>query len=385
MSMRIPPLAAALALVVALPAAAQAPSDGSVMYRCPGNDYSNTITAAEAEKRRCKKVENAAVTIIQPADAASAPPPPPAPPAALGDHLARRLRGAARPRQQQPARPRRQAEERRRQARDARAGVQRRRARAATSTSSTSRNTSIASPRCARRSRASRSRSPSSGARSTSCRRADELAGAGSRAASRCAARRGRRRPRRRPPARRRRTAAAGSCVSSAIAASAIEICSAVVAWAQRWCWWICSSLFLLPLVGLVLELLGVLLDRVLLALVALDLVDVERLARLGRELDRQLGEVLLAALGLVVVPLVRGFGLLDRRLVLVQAGVGLRQAAHVGEQRADGGDDRGRHREPPGHAVRLGLATRARGRGRAVRERESRDPTCQSPWVSFL
>jgi hypothetical protein len=83
MSKRIPPLAAALALVVALPAAAQAPSDGSVMYRCPGNDYSNTITAAEAEKRRCKKVENAAVTIIQPADAASAPPPPPAPPAAL--------------------------------------------------------------------------------------------------------------------------------------------------------------------------------------------------------------------------------------------------------------------------------------------------------------
>ena len=83
MSMRIPPLAAALALVVALPVAAQATSDGGVMYRCPGNDYSNTISAAEAEKRRCKKVENAAVTILQPADAASAPPPPPAPPAAL--------------------------------------------------------------------------------------------------------------------------------------------------------------------------------------------------------------------------------------------------------------------------------------------------------------
>jgi hypothetical protein len=82
MSMRIPPFAAALALVVALPATAQS-SDGSVMYRCPGNDYSNTISASEAEKRRCKKVENAAVTIIQSAEAASAPPPPPAPPAAL--------------------------------------------------------------------------------------------------------------------------------------------------------------------------------------------------------------------------------------------------------------------------------------------------------------
>jgi hypothetical protein len=83
MSMRIPPLAAALALVVVLPAAAQATSDAGVMYRCPGNDYSNTISAAEAEKRRCKKVENAAVTILQSPEAASAPPPPPAPPAAL--------------------------------------------------------------------------------------------------------------------------------------------------------------------------------------------------------------------------------------------------------------------------------------------------------------
>jgi hypothetical protein len=82
MNMRISSLAGALALVVALPAAAQS-SDGGVMYRCPGNDYSNTISASEAEKRKCKKVENAAVTVIQSADAASAPPPPPAPPAAL--------------------------------------------------------------------------------------------------------------------------------------------------------------------------------------------------------------------------------------------------------------------------------------------------------------
>ncbi len=83
MSMRIPLSAAALALVVALPAAPQATTDAGVMYRCPGNDYSNTISAAEAEKRRCKKVGNAAVTTLQSADAASAPPPPPAPPAAL--------------------------------------------------------------------------------------------------------------------------------------------------------------------------------------------------------------------------------------------------------------------------------------------------------------
>jgi hypothetical protein len=32
--------------------------------------------------------------------------------------------------------------------------------------------------------------------------------------------------------------------VSSAIAAMAMAICNAVVAWAQRWCWCICASLF---------------------------------------------------------------------------------------------------------------------------------------------
>jgi hypothetical protein len=44
--------------------AADAP-DASVMYRCPGNDYRNTITAKEAEKLGCRKVEGAPVTVIQ--------------------------------------------------------------------------------------------------------------------------------------------------------------------------------------------------------------------------------------------------------------------------------------------------------------------------------
>jgi hypothetical protein len=82
MSMRTPPLAAALVVAAAWPAAAQSP-EGGVMYRCPGNDYSNTISASEADKRHCKRVENAAVTVMQSPDAASAPPPAPAPPAAL--------------------------------------------------------------------------------------------------------------------------------------------------------------------------------------------------------------------------------------------------------------------------------------------------------------
>ena len=44
--------------------AADAP-DPNVLYRCPGNDYKNTITAKEAEKLGCRKVEGAPVTIIQ--------------------------------------------------------------------------------------------------------------------------------------------------------------------------------------------------------------------------------------------------------------------------------------------------------------------------------
>jgi len=72
---RIRSARAALALLVALPAWAQQADGVGAMYRCPGNDYNNTITAAEAEKLRCKKVENAPVTVIQPEKgAASAPP-----------------------------------------------------------------------------------------------------------------------------------------------------------------------------------------------------------------------------------------------------------------------------------------------------------------------
>ena len=48
----------------AVPALAAEP-DSSVMYRCPGNDYKNTISAKEAEKLGCKRIEGAPVTVIQ--------------------------------------------------------------------------------------------------------------------------------------------------------------------------------------------------------------------------------------------------------------------------------------------------------------------------------
>ena len=57
---------AALVVAASVPMPGQAqPTDGSVMYRCPGNDYKNTISAKDAEKLGCRKIEGAPITIIQ--------------------------------------------------------------------------------------------------------------------------------------------------------------------------------------------------------------------------------------------------------------------------------------------------------------------------------
>ena len=57
----------ALAVVIALlPAVGNAqPTDGSVMYRCPGNEYNNTLSAKEAKDKGCKTIEGAPITILQ--------------------------------------------------------------------------------------------------------------------------------------------------------------------------------------------------------------------------------------------------------------------------------------------------------------------------------
>ena len=67
--MRLPvPLfrAIAIASIAAAGAASAADTpDTTVTYRCPNNDYKNTISAKEAEKLGCKKLEGAPVTVIQ--------------------------------------------------------------------------------------------------------------------------------------------------------------------------------------------------------------------------------------------------------------------------------------------------------------------------------
>jgi hypothetical protein len=70
MRLHVPLLCTAVVLL-APPAWSQSAEGEGVLYRCPGNDYSNTLSAAEAEKLRCKRVENAAVTVIRSTDRAA--------------------------------------------------------------------------------------------------------------------------------------------------------------------------------------------------------------------------------------------------------------------------------------------------------------------------
>ena len=56
---------AILSLCLAQGAFAQTAEGSGVMYRCPGNDYNNTISAKEAKDRGCKTIEGAPITVIQ--------------------------------------------------------------------------------------------------------------------------------------------------------------------------------------------------------------------------------------------------------------------------------------------------------------------------------
>ena len=40
-------------------------ADGSVMYRCPGNEYNNTLSPKDAKDKGCKTIEGAPISVIQ--------------------------------------------------------------------------------------------------------------------------------------------------------------------------------------------------------------------------------------------------------------------------------------------------------------------------------
>jgi hypothetical protein len=54
-----------IALALCLFAANLQASEGSTMYRCPGNQYNNTLSAKEAKDKGCKTIEGAPITVIQ--------------------------------------------------------------------------------------------------------------------------------------------------------------------------------------------------------------------------------------------------------------------------------------------------------------------------------
>ena len=57
-------------------------AEGSVMWRCPGNEYNNTLSAKEARDKGCKTIEGAPITVIQgPKPRAAATPAPSSGPA----------------------------------------------------------------------------------------------------------------------------------------------------------------------------------------------------------------------------------------------------------------------------------------------------------------
>ena len=64
--MRLPlPIPLAVAAALACAGSGAGAQEGTVTYRCPNNDYKNTISAKEAERLGCKKLEGAPVTVIQ--------------------------------------------------------------------------------------------------------------------------------------------------------------------------------------------------------------------------------------------------------------------------------------------------------------------------------
>lgn len=54
-----------IAMVIGTLAGSAHAAEGSVMYRCPGNQYNNTLSAKEAKDKGCKTIEGAPITVIQ--------------------------------------------------------------------------------------------------------------------------------------------------------------------------------------------------------------------------------------------------------------------------------------------------------------------------------
>jgi hypothetical protein len=64
-----------LIMIAATAASGTRAAEGATMYRCPGNEYNNTLSAKEAKDKGCKTIEGAPVTVIQSTKPRSGPVP----------------------------------------------------------------------------------------------------------------------------------------------------------------------------------------------------------------------------------------------------------------------------------------------------------------------
>src|SRR6202165_2431895 len=108
----------------------------------------------------------------------------------------------------------------------------------------------------------------------------------------------------------------------------------------------------LLGRLGLFLQLFGLGHDRFLFALVTVDFLEISRLLVAGGQRRSQFGEILLAPLRLIEIPLVGSFGPSNSRFVLEKQRIVLRRPTHISEQCTDGGEDRRHDGNSPGEGI---------------------------------
>ena len=82
-------VAAMVGLCLAQGTFAQSAEGSGVMYRCPGNEYNNTLSPKEAKDKGCKTIEGAPITVIQTTRPRAAAPAGSAAPVASGPTTAR--------------------------------------------------------------------------------------------------------------------------------------------------------------------------------------------------------------------------------------------------------------------------------------------------------
>lgn len=87
MSLRVLPSRVTCVVAASLLCGAWAHAEDKPVYRCPGNLYTDALTAREARDKGCKTLDGAPITVIQSPVPRGNAGPRPAPPASQGDRV----------------------------------------------------------------------------------------------------------------------------------------------------------------------------------------------------------------------------------------------------------------------------------------------------------